>query len=169
MLRATHYSNYRKNGRLACVYTVTGTVAELTAYANAKSEATGVPVDQLQKSTNGQHLFHLFPDAARGITADKTLNLVITTNNRVVVDNGEKAMAEINEDAVAIRQARNTAIGQGQAQIALGLVSAAPVRNTSSSPAITAPDNTKQNDDVADAVEELAGEIVGETMEQEGP
>lgn len=126
MLKGTFKNSYRnpKTGNFTVVYGVTGTVAELAQFAQAKADAQGISLEDYhakREANGGQHVHHVTPNAAMGITAEKTCNLVITPNGKVVVDNSDKQLAEINEDSAQIRAARNQTIGTIQAEIQLGL------------------------------------------------
>lgn len=97
MLKALRVSSYRKrarNGKLndIFVYEVTGTVSEIEAYKQAMLSAPNSPLTEANwaergLSKNGKPLHWVVADLANGAIPFPTLNLTITQNNRIVVDN----------------------------------------------------------------------------------
>lgn len=127
MLKATVKGGYRKNGKLVVVYTVIGTPKELAEFAQARADSQQISLEQFHAKrleNGGAYTYTVSPNAALGITAEKTMTLTITPKGTVVVDNTLQQIAAINEDSVQIRAARNTRIGQVQAEIELGLTNA---------------------------------------------
>jgi hypothetical protein len=127
-LKATFKGYYRKKGSLnpIFVYTVIGTAKELAEYAQAKANAQGLSVEDYHAKRiagGGQYLHHITPNLAKGIGIpdSKVMNLSITPNGTVVVDDTEKVLRTLMQDEQEIRASRNASIGEHQARIALGL------------------------------------------------
>ncbi len=120
MLKATIKSSYRKaaTGKQVFVYTVTGTAKELAEFAAAKAEEQGLSLEEFTAkriAKGGDYLHHITPDAIRGILAEKTCNLVVTTNGNVVVDNTMRIVDEMAEDAKEVRSEFNKLVAQARA------------------------------------------------------
>lgn len=124
MLKATLNGKYRKStGQVVYTYTVAGTAKELAAYKAAQADAIGKAVEDLTLSASGQPLFWFVPNLAQGRVAQKTFNLTITVNNRIVIDDTNESVAMDIEDAAQIRAARNAKLGEHAAMVMLGQAS----------------------------------------------
>ncbi len=167
MLKATIKSSYRKaaTGKQVFVYTVTGTAKELAEFAAAKAEGQGLSLDEFTAkriANGGDYLHHITPDATRGIRAEKTCNLVVTTNGNVVVDNTMQAIDR--QDKVEEISIQNE--GRILAEAKLGLVKLGQFNNTGVSapaaPAAPAAPETPANppaEIVKDEVEQTVLEL----------
>ncbi len=142
MLKALRVSSYRKraaSGKIndIFVYEVSGTVSELEAYKQAmlsqpNTRRTEENWAETGCAKNGKPLHWLVADVANGSIPKPSLNLTITINGRIVVDNTIEKANSMEQLAHMAMQAE----AQGIADIKLGL--RAVVANNFSSPSTTA-------------------------------
>lgn len=125
-MKALRTGSYRKmiKGVLTPIFTyeVNGTTAELEAYKQAQLARTGTPLTEANWaergcSKNGKPLYWLTANVATGSIPKAQLNLTITTNNNVVVDNTIEVANEMEQLAHMVLQEK----AKGIADIQLGL------------------------------------------------
>ncbi len=174
MLKATIKSSYFKagTGKQIFVYTVVGTTKELAEFAAAKAEEQGLSLEEFtakRVANGGEYLHHITPDAIRGILAEKTCNLVVTTNGNIVVDNTMRVIDEMAEDAKEVRSEFNKLVAQARAGLITIKGMATPATAQAAAPETpAAPSKEEIKDEVEQTVLELQNaENAGiETLEQ---